>query len=153
MMRAYPSGNGNKAFIRAGLTAPVRVLGEAAGDKSREQQQSRLDGARVGDGRLDRPPSSALGLPDGELALAGGERVPLAPGAGGRSVSSRPFQRSAPPRRTLFGSNSPSVVPVASMPRCQKPRRVKRHSLPSAYAVAVRENKPSKHNAPTPGRR
>ena len=101
-------------------------------------------------GRLPQLPA----VEEGELALALGECVALAQRVTGRSVNSRPLQRSVPPRRRSRGANSPTTDPVASLAsvvRRRKPRRVKRQPLPAASsALALSENSPSSRTVPIP---
>src|SRR5262249_24323396 len=72
---------------------------EPADDERGEQQLGGLDRAEVVDGDPDGPPTPAFAVEDCELALAVGQGVALAPGAGGpkRELASGPADGSSAP--------------------------------------------------------
>ena len=83
-----------RSFAAGQQTAPVAatappgagragVLGQAAHDERREQQQARLDRGQVVDRDGDGALAPALAVEGGQLAVALGQRVPLAPAARG----------------------------------------------------------------------
>jgi hypothetical protein len=94
-----------------------------------EQQQAGIDRRGIVHGDLNWPAAPAFCRPEAQARGPVGECIALAPVARGTKRELRPSHRTAPPRRRPRGSKSPARAPVssvASIRRCQKPRRANR---------------------------